>query len=359
MKNSIIVLLVASIITSCGVNKKIYNTEFDFQSAVAYFELVADIKKGNPISDTNWQNFLSLEGNAKYIKTNNIPKRVTNTIRNTIQTVYHPDSSQVLSQNIDKDLLLEIRNRYKVNEQSYKTHLDWMQRNSFGLQDNIIALARAYLPERMHKLDSFPKIFVHALWESSASDNELFLDILVSYDFDKKRMGSMAAHELHHFMRTRILNSVKKEVDSTDSGMIWALENILNEGIADLIDKTPMVYEGSDWWLNEYYLPILTNAPKIIDSLNTYIEREASGIHFSEFEYRQLFLNSVGHIPGFYMAKKIKDNGKLNELIENADNPFYFILLYNEASKLDNEDLGILSDDSIAYIKYLQRKYAN
>ncbi|WP_316804457.1 DUF5700 domain-containing putative Zn-dependent protease [Pedobacter nototheniae] len=52
-------------------------------------------------------------------------------------------------------------------------------------------------------------------------------------------------------------------------------------------------------------------------------------------QYRNLMNYSSGHNPGYYMADIIVRNGYRKALIENVQNPFYFIYMYNKAAKKD------------------------
>jgi len=207
----------------------------------------------------------------------------------------------------------------------------------------------------MHPVDTFPKVYFHALWDGSASSKGVFVDIILAYDFDQKRWGSFIAHELHHYMRGSLLEGV--EIDSIDQGAIWAIESIFNEGFADMVDKSALIFEGSDWWLNEQYMALLNYAGAIMTSLNTQFQEELAGKHHTEDEYREVLAHSVGHIPGQYMAQTIKDAGRLPEIIQKADDPFAFFLIYQEIASAKKDESPILDAESLIYLKKLRSKY--
>jgi len=74
--------------------------------------------------------------------------------------------------------------------------------------------------------------------------------------------------------------------------------------------------------------------------------------------YDALYLSYDGHIPGFFMAKAIKDNGRLGTIIENVDNPFIFFLTYQEVALIDKQ-LPVFDDEVTSFLKKLNTKYLN
>ena len=101
---------------------------------------------------------------------------------------------------------------------------------------------------------------------------------------------------------------------------------------------------------------LLNYAEDVITEFDLKIQEEAKGTHHSQTKYREVLANSVGHIPGQYMAEKIYEHGRLNDVIEHVDNPFMYFIIYNEIAEA-NPDILSFSKASIDYIKQLNEVY--
>jgi hypothetical protein len=64
-----------------------------------------------------------------------------------------------------------------------------------------------------------------------------------------------------------------------------------------------------------------------------------------------------GHNPGYFMADIIVREGYKKLLIENVQDPFYFITLYNKAAKKDKNRPPVFSAVAMRYCKQLKKKY--
>jgi len=96
----------------------------------------------------------------------------------------------------------------------------------------------------------------------------------------------------------------------------------------------------------------------VVINLNKHLVEAANGIIQDSELYNSIYLNSDGHTPGYFMAKAIKDNGRLEEIIEYADNPFVFFLTYQEVA-LSDKNLPVFDDVVIDYLTQLKIKYLN
>jgi len=339
--------------------------KFNFESLEKYFELIEELKLRRVIDSTKWKEFLELEGNRLYVDENNISKEFTENLKLMLEQVYtSPDS---LNENKSEDIVYSSRVRYKKEEHDFIEHMNWLKNNQEELNDSIVSRTKQFLPNRQKLRDTFPQVYYHALdFDASANTKGIFISIMSAYDNNKKRLGNFEAHELHHLYRRSILED--KKIQEKDKGIIWAIEAALDEGIADMVDKDVMLSKESDWWLKEYVvkhyeengkkaLLELNNYILALLELNNYILDEIENNHHSENEYREIYYGSVGHLPGYYMAKSIKEDGRLDELIEISDNPFKFCMLYNESAKNSKGELPIFNEEAINYIQQLMDKY--
>lgn len=327
---------------------------FDYAAVEAYFTLIDSLRAKQTITSAAWDTFLSVEGNCLYLSENKIPAAFTDHLMEILQSVYRSGSIGVL---YDADLLVQIRQRYQQNDSLYREHLGWIKEHEASVADSMVARTIQYLSSNQLTNDSFPNIYYHALdHDGSANSKGIFISIMAAYDNNTRRLANYEAHEFHHLQRPSLLQGVP--IDTTDTGIVWALDAILNEGLADLVDKDVMLSEASNWWLkplvDDYYNG---RSPDVIAQPNQHIGEEAQGLHHDKQEYRDVLLGTVGHVPGYWMANTIAEGGRLNELITQADNPFAFVLLYNDVATTASTDYPLFDSTSVDYILSLANQY--
>ncbi|MDO1450239.1 hypothetical protein Q0590_28420 [Rhodocytophaga aerolata] len=348
MKKALIFLGMLTVLQSYGQA----NTE----ALQHYFPFVEQLKKDQPLSDSLWQTFLSQAGNRIYIESNNLPQSYLEEYRQKLELVYRPSMDSLLQSKLPTDPMLSAIHRYKTQEPNLKEHMAWLEKTD--LLDTMLSHARKFLPKRLQALPFQPQIYYTSLGsEGSASEREVIISLLTSYDLDRIKAGAFGGHEIHHFLRK---SKAIKPLADAHKGLYYALDAMLNEGLADLVDKPYFLNEQSDWDQKDIYQSyLLDKAPAVIIALNEIVEKLAQSeeSYLDERQYRQLLENSVGHIPGYYMAKTIKDNGLLNRLIEQADNPFTFVALYNKAAKRAGYGAPLFSGQTIVYLRKLEQNY--
>lgn len=256
-----------------------------------------------------------------------------------------------------EDFSYKGRYLYKKEEKQYREHLTFLKNNQLALRDSIKVLAKMFIKSDQHINDTFPKIYYHALdFDGSANDKGIFISIINAYSYNKQRLGSFEAHELHHLQRNSLLDNVK--IQEKDKGLIWAIKVVFNEGLADMVDKEVMLNERSNWWIKKYLIDYYeVNGAEVIVEFNEYIQDEINAKHHTEKEYRDLLLGSVGHLPGYLMAKTIKEQGKLNDVIRSSDNPFVFFKIYNSSAKASDKKLPLYQKEVMDYIGELEEAY--
>jgi hypothetical protein len=167
--------------------------------------------------------------------------------------------------------------------------------------------------------------------------------------------GILEAHEMHHQLRTT--SHRYDTTDPADNNLLLAFYNALNEGTADLTDKVPTLASPTDSAFIRTWL--LKPAPSVIQKIDSTIRVQAAGGPATpEKFYRQLTNGTNGHLPGFYMAYTIVRNGYLQPLLDHADDPIAFALLYQKAAKKDKKHPPVFSEASVRYLRQLARKYA-
>ncbi|HVW95418.1 MAG TPA: DUF5700 domain-containing putative Zn-dependent protease [Mucilaginibacter sp.] len=323
---------------------QIINTE----AVNRYWALTDSLKKDRPLTDRQWQEFLSIEGNKTYAASEFDSARLAR-YRKALEIVYRPSNDSLLQARLKaNDWYVILAKRYKDEEPALKADLrDTLQNPVYF--NRAYQYVYEYLPQKWQHHVSNLVIYYNCLSNDAVSyTNGLFFSLLSVTDNAKTRKGTLEAHELHHRLRQE--RDILLHQATKNSGLLWAIRNIPNEGIADLIDKTWEKPEDIYDWL-------IAPAPATIASLDSCIRVLASHADSSQNErfYRNLLRRTTGHMPGFYMARVIVHNGYKQRLIDGSDNPFNFFYLYNRVAKKDKTKPVRFSEQSMAYLKHLER----
>ncbi len=169
------------------------------------------------------------------------------------------------------------------------------------------------------------------------------------------------AHEFFHHYRDRAPGFAEPEEGSADYRIMWFLDQIENEGIADQINAKPLsTGDGIFAMLPEAERIRREQAaqPEALRKFDELLARIHDNPGQAEELGRQIgrHIERAGHPAGFYMSNVILEHSDLARLVEVARSPFRFFYLYNEAAKLDG-NAPIFGEKAIALIRQLEEKY--
>ena len=170
------------------------------------------------------------------------------------------------------------------------------------------------------------------------------------------------AHEFFHFYRAKKSDFRFPGQNSDDYTIVWILDQIENEGIADQINVKQLYYE--DGCLTDSEAAQKTyEQQKIAPEELRELDDILAGIHdhpnwkYGLGQQARKTITRSGHAAGFYMSNVILKHFPTNELARIARNPFQFFRLYNRAAKLER-NVPVFSDKAIALIAGLEKQYA-
>ncbi|WP_316839097.1 DUF5700 domain-containing putative Zn-dependent protease [Pedobacter gandavensis] len=334
--------------------------QVDLSSLNAFWKITDRLKQGDTLSRAAWKSFLELEGNRLYIDNQGFSEVFLDNYRKTLQMVYNPKNEARVQKMMDDKLnnwLAYKINQYKIHEKELKAYAAKLQEPTY--LDNMYLYCWQWLPKRLHQKSPDTKIFIIGIDNDALVHRGTIVFTLWNvYNQDKLKNGILGAHELHHVLRKP--RSIVATSPS-EEGIIYALQVVLNEGSADMIDKKYSFDKSKDIVYEFHFDDLLLNKPdSIVMQLDSSMQTlaESKGLKFKTVkDYRNLFNYSSGHNPGYYMADIIVRNGYRKELIENVQNPFCFITLYNKAAKKDKQHPPVFSDQAIAFSKVLEAKY--
>lgn len=325
-----------------------------------YWEITAELRKGDTLSIERWKDFLKLKGNNIYIDNQSFDDAYLEKYRRTLQFVYNPKNDQALrgmmEDKVHNWMAYKI-NQYKVNEKElieYAAHL-----NEPSYLDSMYKNAWEWLPGHLQKKSPETEIYFIPIENDALVQNGIIVFTLWSaYNQDKLKYGILGGHELHHVLRHEVTFN---KITPSEEGILYVLNGILNEGTADMVDKVYSFNHSGDIIYEYHYDDLLLHqADSIIKQIDTCMQlmrKSDNKIFSTKKQFRTLIDNSSGHKPGYYMADVIVRNGYRRELIENIQNPFKFICLYNKAALKDAGSPPVFSETAIAYCRQLEKKY--
>ena len=151
-----------------------------------------------------------------------------------------------------------------------------------------------------------------------------------------------------------LFGATPSDTVTNDQNLLWYMQIVCEEGIADLIDKK-VISDGKSPLAEE--IRILREnetirAEKRIQQLDSLLADTSGNLNFLSLNN---ILENGGHVPGRIMAERIKKANLLEQFIQYTGNPFQFFYLYNEAVK---EQISVprFSEKSISNLKALEKK---
>lgn len=337
-----------------------YSQKINTEAINKFWNIVDYIKKDKPLTDSVWNNYYDVVGNKKYMENNRSSENVLEH-RRYLELVFRPSLSDSLIKVAgikNKDQKENIfQNLYfiKKNEQKLRNYTEEIESPAYLIES--IKLAKKYLPK--NKYNEIPKdltFYIMAMtYDAAVQDNNMYFGLACVYDLDRLQKGAVAAHEVHHVLRKT--REFKNELSTADSTTVNIVSMINNEGSADLIDKpfftNPQTVRGAIMKVK-----LLETAEAVVKKIDScfILNSKKEKIFTTNSDFNKIISYSSGHIPGYYMVDIIKKNGYENELIKNNDNPFNFFFLYNKAAIKDKNKPVIFSENTIKYLKLLEKQ---
>jgi hypothetical protein len=169
------------------------------------------------------------------------------------------------------------------------------------------------------------------------------------------------AHEFFHYFRSLKQEFRYPDENDPDYILVWLLDQIENEGIADQInvrqlylDDGPLAGSG----LAEKELKDREGAADEISRLNVLLSeiyRNPERTVELAKQARKAITRS-GHVAGFYMSSLILNRFSPAELAKIARNPFRFFFLYQKVAQNQGR-VPLFSEQALSLIRNLEEKY--
>lgn len=382
MKNKITIIIFFFIVFleyGCTKDTKNLNPNFDFSSLEQFWNIVDILKTDKEPTGEEWDSLFTTSGYATLIGREISRKSFMNRLRLSYMPSKSKEFEDALSSDKYSNWAKMMLNTFKqVEEIRDRINCKVEELKKFPFTRKAIKEALKYLPE--NEVQEYPPVSF-LIWGLGSrgyspviitmedvielTENFITPDILKKFersDFTKNRILILGmGHEFFHYFRDKKLEFEFPDYENSDYDIIWTINQIENEGIADQVNIRQLFIVSDFLYDTEY--PEMINQeqkeqPKLLrklDSLFTEIyEKPETKKQLGE-KIRMIVPRS-GHPTGYYMANIIIEQFGKEPLIDVVRNPFAFFYLYNEAAKKDSK-APIFSDKSIELIKNLEEKY--
>lgn len=218
--------------------------------------------------------------------------------------------------------------------------------------DEALARARRFLPSSLP--DGQPKVAFVVFAPDARGYNPVVIDILLAND--REEFLDIVAHEFHHWYRTRLAPDFSRDAD-----ILWVIQQLQLEGIADLINVPAWIGQRADTWSppNRQFVEYYRKSPEIIATLDALLSRMPDEPKQRRALGQQLrrALPRSGHPTGYFMAETIVAALGRDALIGTIPNPFAFFPLYDEAARKKGGDTPRFSKKALDFVASLEARY--
>jgi hypothetical protein len=226
--------------------------------------------------------------------------------------------------------------------------------------ENAVAIATRFLPP--HGTDGkTPPLVAFGLFRDDAySLGPRGVVIDLDHVYEEGGLEKLLAHEFHHSYLSAMSTLRVPDGDSA-TALYFALRNMRNEGIADLIDKPYPVSYPNSAIMTAYakrYNEAYARTPAVVHSIDSALVIAADDSTKLPAVGRRVneLLPSAGHFNGSYVAREIYETFGVDSLYPGVRNFFAFLRTYASAeAKRGNPPP--FSPKSVALLNALERRY--
>ncbi|MFW6305347.1 MAG: DUF5700 domain-containing putative Zn-dependent protease [Candidatus Saliniplasma sp.] len=309
--------------------------KIDLSGVYQFWELVSVFEKGEEPSDDRWDSLFETPG-YKILTEVEFPREF---MKKVFRKAFLCGVGETGLEKMMIEHLRDVRSDREELNDFLSEVIDG------GLYDESVERALEWLP--FDEPEYYPPVSFLFYQKDARGYVPIVFDLYLAYSIGKN-LSLLLGHEMHHFYRNM---KVSFDPGIEDRDIVWTLNQIHMEGIADQINKELIFGEQSVFGekFQEAYMKNYDEAEKYISKLDELI----AGYDPDTGEDIKDGLPMSGHPVGFFMVEKVIENGRKVELVENYADPFYFFELYSEVV---GDELSF-SEESLELVKELSRKY--
>lgn len=274
---------------------------------------------------------------------------------NSLTAVYTGKDQPMHDQDIDYGLMVKYRDNESIIRNSIK------QVKNTDIESLVKKRIKPFYPNSVD-IDAVKLHFVYLFIDegNGGLPGYVFNSALQTAYLEHRNIDIISSHEAYHSITNsifskkyqKLLESQPNDTTTNNQNLLWYLEIVSEEGIADLIDKdilsttsSPLAQEIKELRNNE-----MSKAKRIIHQLDSLLANAQGRLNFLTLDN---IMENGGHIPGRYMSEKIKEANLLQEYTKHTGNPFQFFYLYNKAVE-NKASVPKFSAASIDHLKALE-----
>jgi hypothetical protein len=351
--------LISIIIFSCGSNLS-HRSNLDFSGMDEFWKITSILTKDIEPDDNDWNALFNTPGYSILTQS----EFSKDYFKNYFRLAYMPNKKNMLREELDKPHWRVQYLRHMTNVLSQKEKIKNHRKKLISSNDitrEALKLTKEYFPGDTLVTDDLPQISFVVFGNDARGYSNIVIDVLFSMEQGNK-IKYLVGHEAHHFYRNKQLEFNFPGPGHPDYNLIWVLNQIQAEGIADQIDKRVRFFDGGDMedskWAHKFkeYLKLTPGLIIRMDSLFVQYSSQSEDLNSLSEELKKIIPMS-GHPTGYYMTRAIIENLGKNELLKHVGNPFQFFRLYNQAAQKDTERYPAFSEESLKLIKHLESRY--
>lgn len=232
-----------------------------------------------------------------------------------------------------------------------------------AIMKDALQLAQRYLPTRTPQVNPDPQVSFLLFEDDARGYSPIVIDILHSIKYGNQ-LKFLLAHEIHHYYRDKDLSFSFPQESADTYKVLWILNQLHAEGVADLIDKSEIFgpdgcFANSQW--AKTYNCHMEESKTILQRMGRLLlESHLGHIGFSDLgNHLYGIIPMSGHPTGNFMARTILNTLGVDSIIEGLGSPFQFIAAYNTAAQDSREDYPILPDSAMNTIRELEKLHSD
>lgn len=330
----------------------------DFSGVEAFMRISSTLEKNTEPSPAAWDSLFATPGYEVLTES----EFTSQYFREKFNLVFMPSKRNELEEALEQEKERPFYARHmqhylraQQNREKIIAYMDSLQAHSDRILEKSAHKAKNYLP-KMAVEDYIPVSFVIFANDARGYD-PVVIDILFAMELGDM-LPLLIGHELHHYYRNQMLAFNRDDIDEAFQDILWVLDQIHAEGVADQIDKRKLFSDKSSpmYPFSGPWETMVEQAPDYIremDETLSGITWSPGEIHAAGADLKEK-LPMSGHPVGFYMANTIIAEKGEKAVKTRIGNPFAFFRLYNETARLKADDTPIFSEKSMRVLNELE-----
>ena len=358
IRSTAISLVLPVLLVTCADDPPPPNPNFDFSGVDKFWEVVEILEADLYPFEEVWDTLFANPGYAALVES----EFTREFFIEKMQIAFMPSKAPMKKQQtkVNADPYLRHYNRVKQMQSLLATHRQWLL--EAPMMREVTRAVRQYLPEHLFVNYPLPPIAFVIFANDSRGYSPVVMDLLYALDQEEHLVLRMG-HEAHHYYRNKLLVYDPAKVRRRDRDVVWVLNQIHAEGLADRVDRR-VLYFQKGYLENmpeaQLFKARVAQVPEVLESLDRLLSQMAG----SRGDYSQLgrrmreLLPMSGHATGYYLTSVIVKRFGNEELNKRVGNPFAFFHLYHLASIMPESNTHIFSPKSVAFVQALQARYS-